>query len=151
MNTFRYEVLVRGIFLYEKKQRNIGQHICQVFKIFSHRLYCRFVPMCGVIGHLCVCVCFGENNSYTGNQAVSIGISALSAMFAGFLSAKLCHSKGLIMGLFSGLILFACVLISAFSTGGNVFTVSTAMRFLLMMIGGAFGGVLAVNKRKKVK
>ena len=82
---------------------------------------------------------------------VSIGISALSAMFAGFLSAKLCHSKGLIMGLFSGLILFACVLISAFSTGGNVFTVSTAMRFLLMMIGGAFGGVLAVNKRKKVK
>ena len=84
-------------------------------------------------------------------QAVSIGISALSAMFAGFLSAKLCHSKGLIMGLFSGLILFACVLISAFSTGGNVFTVSTAMRFLLMMIGGAFGGVLAVNKRKKVK
>ena len=37
-------------------------------------------------------------------QAVSIGISALSAMFAGFLSAKLCHSKGLIMGLFSGLI-----------------------------------------------
>ena len=80
-------------------------------------------------------------------QAVSIGISALSAMFAGFLSAKLCH----IMGLFSGLILFACVLISAFSTGGNVFTVSTAMRFLLMMIGGAFGGVLAVNKRKKVK
>ena len=47
-------------------------------------------------------------------QAVSIGISALSAMFAGFLSAKLCHSKGLIMGLFSGLILFACVLISAF-------------------------------------
>ncbi len=55
------------------------------------------------------------------------------------------------MGLFSGLILFACVLISAFSTGGNVFTVSTAMRFLLMMIGGAFGGVLAVNKRKKVK
>ena len=33
-------------------------------------------------------------------QAVSIGISALSAMFAGFLSAKLCHSKGLIMGLF---------------------------------------------------
>ena len=42
-------------------------------------------------------------------QAVSIGISALSAMFAGFLSAKLCHSKGLIMGLFSGLILFACV------------------------------------------
>ena len=84
-------------------------------------------------------------------QAVSIGISALSAMFAGFLSAKLCHSKGLIMGLFSGLILFACVLISAFSTGGNVFTVSTAMRFLLMMIGGAFGGVLAVNKRKNVK
>ena len=68
MNTFRYEVLVRGIFLYEKKQRNIGQHICQVFKIFSHRLYCRFVPMCGVIGHLCVCVCFGENNSYTGNS-----------------------------------------------------------------------------------
>ena len=66
MNTFRYEVLVRGIFLYEKKQRNIGQHICQVFKIFSHRLYCRFVPMCGVIGLLCVCVCFGENNSYTG-------------------------------------------------------------------------------------
>ena len=55
------------------------------------------------------------------------------------------------MGLFSGLILFACVLISAFSTGGNVFTVSTAMRFLLMMIGGAFGGVLAVNKRKKSK
>ena len=83
--------------------------------------------------------------------AVSIGISALSAMFAGFLSAKLCHSKGLIMGLSSGLILFACILISAFSTGGNVFTIATAMRFLLMMIGGAFGGVLAVNKRKKVK
>ncbi len=33
---------------------------------------------------------------------VSIAISALSAMFAGFLSAKLCHSKGLIMGLSSG-------------------------------------------------
>ncbi len=83
--------------------------------------------------------------------AVSIGISALSAMFAGFLSARLCHSKGLILGLSSGLVLFACILISAFSTGGNVFTVATAMRFLLMMAGGALGGVFAVNKRKKVK
>lgn len=83
--------------------------------------------------------------------AVSIAISALSAMFAGFLSAKLCHNKGLIMGLSSGLILFILVMISAFSTGGGVFTVSTAMRFILMMLGGAFGGVLAVNKRKKVK
>ena len=80
-----------------------------------------------------------------------IGCIAGLFLCAALLSAKLCHSKGLIMGLFSGLILFACVLISAFSTGGNVFTVSTAMRFLLMMIGGAFGGVLAVNKRKKVK
>lgn len=84
-------------------------------------------------------------------QAVSIAISALSAMFAGFLSAKLCHSKGLVMGLVSGFILFILVIISAFSTGGQVFTISTAMRFLLMIIGGAFGGVLAVNKRKKVK
>ena len=98
-----------------------------------------------------LCLFLGKTIPTQAIQAVSIGISALSAMFAGFLSAKLCHSKGLIMGLFSGLILFACVLISAFSTGGNVFTVSTAMRFLLMMIGGAFGGVLAVNKRKKVK
>ena len=81
----------------------------------------------------------------------TIPTQAIQAVSIGILSAKLCHSKGLIMGLFSGLILFACVLISAFSTGGNIFTISTAMRFLLMMIGGAFGGVLAVNKRKKVK
>ena len=68
MNTFRYEVLVRGIFLYEKKQRNIRQHICQVLKIFSHWLYCGFILMCGIIGNLCVCVCFGENNSYAGHS-----------------------------------------------------------------------------------
>lgn len=84
-------------------------------------------------------------------SGISIGISALSAMFAGFLSARLCHSKGLIMGACSGAVLFACVLISACTSGGNILTVSTALRFALMLIGGIFGGVLAVNKRKKVK
>ncbi len=84
-------------------------------------------------------------------QAVSIGIAAASAMFAGFLAARLCKSRGMVMGLLCGLVLFVCVLVSSICAGGGAFTVSAVLRFLLMLAGGAFGGVLAVNRRKKVK
>lgn len=81
---------------------------------------------------------------------ISIGISALGAFIAGLVAGKLSHQRGLLYGSIAGLVLFLLFLISNLSSGTPLSWVAFA-RMGVMVLAGAIGGLLAVNKKRKRK
>lgn len=76
---------------------------------------------------------------------------AIGSFFGGYISAKLCKSKGLINGVLTGFFIFLAVtLISLFVSGGS-FTLMTIIRMIIILTSAAIGGILGVNKLTKKK
>ena len=76
---------------------------------------------------------------------------AMGSLFGGYISAKLCKSKGLINGVLTGFCIFLAVtLISLFVSGGS-FTIMTIIRMIIVLTSAAIGGILGVNKLTKKK
>ena len=85
-------------------------------------------------------------------SSVVIAVSAAGAVFAGFLVGKITRKNGLIYGGITGLLLYFLVLIVSVACGVfQLFTVSTVIRLAVMTLGGALGGLIAVNQKRKVK
>lgn len=85
-------------------------------------------------------------------SSVVIVICALSAIFAGIIVGRITKKNGLLLGGLTGLLLYFLVLVVSVSCGVfQLFTVSSVIRLAVMLIGGAFGGLLSVNKRSKAK
>ncbi len=81
----------------------------------------------------------------------SIISSCISSFFAGFISARILKERGMAVGALSSLLLFIIILITGtLFTADNV-NLSTLMRLAAMILSGAFGGVLGVNKKKRRK
>ncbi len=81
---------------------------------------------------------------------VSIGISALGTFIAGLVAGKLSRQRGLLYGSIAGLVLFFLFLISNLSLGTPLSWVAFT-RMGVMILSGAIGGLLAVNKKRKRK
>ena len=85
-------------------------------------------------------------------SGIVIVISALSALFSGLVVGRTAKQNGLILGGITGLLLSFLLLIASVSCGiFQFFTVSSVIRFAVMILAGALGGLLAVNKRSKTK
>ena len=85
-------------------------------------------------------------------KSVVIAISAASAVFAGVLVGKIAGKNGLILGAITGLLLYFLILIVSLACGVfQLFTVSSVIRLAVMTLGGALGGLIAVNQKRKVK
>lgn len=85
-------------------------------------------------------------------SSVVIVICACSAILAGVIVGKLAKKNGLLLGGLTGLLLYFLVFVVSVSSGVfQLFTVSSVIRLSVMLIGGAFGGLLSVNKRSKAK
>lgn len=78
----------------------------------------------------------------------SIASSCISSFFSGFIGARILRARGMAVGALSALLLFVVILITGtlFSDAG--LSLNTLMRFAAMILAGAFGGVLGVNKKK---
>jgi putative membrane protein (TIGR04086 family) len=98
---------------------------------------------------LCACVLVFSNISENMAQVfvyISCGIGALSC---GFLSVRKIRKKGLLHGLFAGVIYFIVLFgIGGLSGGGISFHANGAIQLIVSVIGGSLGGILAVNGTK---
>ncbi len=72
--------------------------------------------------------------------------TALSALSAGFISGKFAGKNGLLVGTASGMGLFFLILIGSFIVVKGAMTISTLTKLITVVISGALGGVLGVNK-----
>lgn len=82
-------------------------------------------------------------------QAIAIFCAAVGAFVSGYISVKIYRSKGLIYGALAGVLLFFMLTVISFIVSRDKFTYITLIRFLAMIFSGAFGGVLAVNKKRR--
>lgn len=72
--------------------------------------------------------------------------TALSALSAGFVSGKFAGKNGLLVGAASGMGLFFLILVGSFIVVKGAMTISTLTKLITVVISGALGGVLGVNK-----
>lgn len=85
-------------------------------------------------------------------SSIAIGICAVSAILSGLVVGRITKKNGLILGGITGLLLYFLILIVSVCCGiFQFFTISTIIRLIVMIIGGALGGLISVNKRIKVK
>lgn len=81
----------------------------------------------------------------------SIISSCVSSFFAGFIASRILKARGMVIGALSALLLFVIILITGTIFAGDNLSLNTLMRFAAMILAGAFGGVLGVNKKKRRK
>ena len=75
----------------------------------------------------------------------------LGGLAGGFFCACLSKERGLLLGLCCGLILSAICLLASLTMGGPNWGGAAIARFVAMLFACALGGVLGVNRRKKVR
>jgi len=68
----------------------------------------------------------------------------------GYICAAIAKSRGLIVGLICGSILFVILLFAGLSTGETV-GIMTLLRFIVSAVFGILGGIKGVNKKEKLR
>ena len=81
--------------------------------------------------------------------AVTLAIIAISSFFSGFVAAKLARERGLLLGGLSALLLAIIFLLCGLLILKQVLTANAATKLLIMVISGAIGGILSVNRKGK--
>lgn len=80
-----------------------------------------------------------------------IGISVISAFFAGLVTAKISKKRGLIYGMLSGLLLFLLFLVAGLAASHEPLSLEAGIRMIVMILAGAIGGFLGVSRKTKIK
>lgn len=77
-------------------------------------------------------------------------IDAVAVFVGSYAAAAVTRSKGLIVGLFCGAAVFLIMYIAGLCSGMTDLSVLTALRALVMLVAGIFGGIRGVNKKEKI-
>ena len=81
----------------------------------------------------------------------AIFTACIGAFCGGYFSARIKKNAGLAMGAICALVIFLVLLLVGISFEGDNFSTVSLLRLGVMLISGAIGGVLGVNKRRRRK
>ncbi len=76
---------------------------------------------------------------------------ALCGICGGYLGARIYRAKGLLLGMIIGIILFLIITISGLIGSKTTISIFTLYKAIALIVGGAIGGVIGVNKMDKIK
>lgn len=82
---------------------------------------------------------------------VNLAILSLGGLLGGYIAARFNKSSGLIVGLLTGFIIFIIILLAGLSRSVESLTIFTLYKLLALLIFPTLGGVIGVNKQKKIK
>lgn len=77
--------------------------------------------------------------------------SALGAFSSGYICSRINGERGFVLGLVCGLVIFALLFITGIAfvpSGGQSMAF---IKLFAILVGAALGGIIGVNKRKKIK
>lgn len=80
-----------------------------------------------------------------------IAVSVVSSFFAGFITAKVSKQAGLLLGTMAGLLLFLFFLLAGLAVSQSGLAAEAFPRFLMMLLAGGVGGLIAVNSKSRRK
>lgn len=108
--------------------------------------------LCAVLLAVCaLAFVSSENIPHDFLPAVIIAVSVISSFFAGFVTAKISKQRGLIYGALSGLLLFFLFLVAGLAASQNGVPSEAFLRLIVMLLSGAIGGLVAVNRKSRHK
>lgn len=76
---------------------------------------------------------------------------AISAFAASYVAVRIAKERGMLIGIITGLFLFLIILLVGLATTTESMTAATLTKALVMAIAGCIGGIIAVNKKQRVK
>ena len=79
------------------------------------------------------------------------GFMCIGAFVGGLFAALLHKSKGMIIGICVGFIMFLIITVVSLIVSGGGITLNTPLRLVIMSILGAVGGIVGVNRSAKRK
>jgi putative membrane protein (TIGR04086 family) len=104
--------------------------------------------MIGLIA--CALVFMGAKSiPYQMIQQIVLVICGLGALLSGYLCVRISRKNGLLFGFLAALLLFLLMLLVSAAAIQEPLTQQSLLRGLLMVIAGAIGGVIGVNKKSK--
>ncbi len=81
---------------------------------------------------------------------IMLFIEAISVFFGGYIASRINKSKGLILGLINGVIIFTAITLSGLFTSGESVTYITLLKLIAIMIFSILGGIKGVNVKEKI-
>ncbi|MBQ5840407.1 MAG: TIGR04086 family membrane protein [Clostridia bacterium] len=80
---------------------------------------------------------------------LAVGAAAVGAFAGGLTAALISRQRGLLLGAVSGLVLFLLVLLAGLARYAAVDGSTALLKAVVLMVAGAVGGVLGVNRRRR--
>ena len=77
--------------------------------------------------------------------------AGISSFIGGFIAAKIHRRQGLIVGLISGLIFVAVIIMCALLGTGSLFSVDSLIKYVVIITTAMIGGSLGVNHKPKLR
>lgn len=87
----------------------------------------------------------------TAAMPIALVAAGIGSVIGGVAAARSMREQGMIIGGLTGLALFAITFIVSLFIDGGTFSIFTPMRFIIMTLAGALGGILGVNSSAKRK
>lgn len=81
---------------------------------------------------------------------IMILILCVSVFFGGYIASRISKSKGLILGLINGIIVFSAIALSGVFVSESTITYITLIKFIAITICSMLGGIKGVNKKEKI-
>lgn len=78
-------------------------------------------------------------------------LDGIGVFCGSYIALRIIKSGGLVWGVISGFVLFLIIFIAGLVSSTETLSVNTFFKLLISVICGALGGVIGVNKKKKVK
>lgn len=82
---------------------------------------------------------------------ISLCACVMGASVAGYFCGRLLKEKGFLSGIICGATLFFAIFLSSILFFGEQVTFFALVKLILMMLTGAIGDIIAVNKKERVK
>ena len=77
--------------------------------------------------------------------------AALGALGGGYIAVRIAKCRGMFYGVLTGMALFFGVVIAGLCTSTESITLATVIKAAAMLLSGAVGGVVAVNRKQRVR
>ena len=88
---------------------------------------------------------------YPALDYIMLAFQAVSVFIGSYIAAAIIKSRGLIIGLITGALIYLVITILGFSSGNGNIGLLTLIRAAALLLLGAIGGIKGVNKKERIK
>lgn len=82
---------------------------------------------------------------------ILLALDGIGALAGAYIAVRIIKAGGLIWGSAAGAVIFLMILIAGLISSTDTLSFYTVLKLIVLVLAGAAGGILAVNKKERVK